>query len=158
MRDIERHHWLNTIVGVLDTAFHLTQEEQFHVVSILQSLLKSLDIPNRSTPLELPPALTLEMESEFYTAALSQPDKSDAVRHIREVGPRDSVVSMEAWRDALASMFCVAYPDLQPEEKLVLNKVLADVLEGLGVPRRAATFLPEDVLRAYRLLPESDVW
>lgn len=147
----ERHHWLNTLVGILDSAFHLTDEEQYYTISIVATLLESLEIPERGDPAELPPAVALEVTSSFYTVRLSSPrDAHNLVRPIREVTPGDVVVSIEAWVQALTGMVLVAYPDLDPLERVAAAKVFSDLLQSLGVPNRAASFFPEDVVQAYR--------
>lgn len=147
----ERHHWLNTLVGILDSAFHLTDEEQFFTIDITAKLLDSLDIPDRSRPAELPPAVALEVSSGFYTVRLSSPhDAPILVRPIRAANGTDTIVSVEAWVQALVGMVQVAYPDLDPLERLAASKIFSDLLTAIGVPIRVATFFPEDVVRAYR--------
>jgi hypothetical protein len=51
----ERYHWINVMVGVLDGAFHLTDNEQFRVIEIVSKLLERLHIPERSVPATRPP-------------------------------------------------------------------------------------------------------
>lgn len=158
MTDVERHHWLNTFLGIIDAAFNLTDAEQAHLIVIFRDLLKALQIPERGAPIEIPATLALEVTSSFHTIALAGPRDSQMQRPVRAAGPGDVVVSVEAWRDALAGLLDVAYPDLIPAERLLASKVLGDCLTGIGVPRRAAAFLPDDVVRAYRSLPESMTW
>ncbi len=149
---------MNTFLGILDSAFHLTEVEQVQLITIFRDLFAALDIPGRGEPAEIPAALALELSSSFFTVTLAGPRDNGFERPVRPAAPGDMVVSVEAWRDALAGMVLVAYPDLPPTEKLFLNKVLSDVLVGIGVPNRAAEFLPDDVVRAYRKLPEARVW
>ena len=52
-------------------------------------------------------------------------------------------------------MLYVAYPDLDPAERLVSAKVLDDLLMALGVPYRAASSVPDAVIRSYRESPDS---
>lgn len=144
---VERHHWINTIVGTLDQAFHLTDEEQFYSIDIVSRLLRSLDIPERSEPSVLPTPLVLEMSSQIYSTQLAGPRVSGIIRPIRQTNPDDIVVSIEAWVAALLAMFTTAYPDLTPTERIVTAKVLTDLLDGIGVPDRAAVFFPDNVVR-----------
>lgn len=149
---------MNTFLGILDSAFHLTEIEQVQLIAILRDLFAALNVPSRGEPAEIPAALALELSSNFFTVTLAGPRDNGTERPVRAATPQDMVVSVEAWRDALAGMVLVAYPDLLPTEKLFLDKVLSDVLVGIGVPNRAAEFLPDDVVRAYRRLPEARVW
>lgn len=158
MTSLERHHWLNTFLGILDSAFHLTEVEQVQLIGIFRDLFSALNIPSRGEPAEIPAALALELSSNFFTVTLAGPRDSGTERPVRPATAQDLVVSVEAWRDALAGMVLVAYPDLAPTEKLFLDRSLAYALGGIGVPHRAAEFLPEDVVRAYRKLPESRFW
>lgn len=145
----ERHHWLNTVVGLLDAAFRLTDEEQFFTIDIVARLLDSLDVPFRSEPEELPAAVLLEVTSSMFTVQLSAPRDSGVVRPVRSVVAGDMVVSVEAWRNALLGLVTTAYPDLDPTERMVAAKVLDDLLVAIGVPHRAAVFFPDEVVRAY---------
>jgi hypothetical protein len=144
---IERHHWINTIVGTLDQAFHLTDEEQFYAIDIINRLLASLDIPDRSLPEVLPTPIVLEMASAIYSTQLAGPRISGIIRPIRHSTTTDIVVSIEAWVEALLAMITTAYPDMTPNERFVSAKVLTDLLDAIGVPDRAALFYPDDVVR-----------
>lgn len=155
---VERHHWLNTFVGILDAAFHLTEIEQAQLIAIFRDLLVAVRVPERGTPEEIPAALALEVTSGFFTVSLAGPRDSGVVRPVRPAGPSDVVVSLEAWRGALVGMLTVAYPGMLPAERLLVDRVFTDVLAGIGVPQRAAEFLPGDVVRAYRTLPEYRTW
>lgn len=141
---------MNTIVGILDAAFHLTDEEQVFVFDIVGRLLDSLDIPHRSDPLVLPVPLVLEITSGIYSVQLNSPAVSGLVRPVRAVGHGDIVVSVETWRESLAGLLITAYPDLNPLERMVLAKVLTDLLDAIGLPDRAAVFFPDDVVRTAR--------
>lgn len=144
---VKRHHWINTIVGILDQAFHLTDEEQFYAIDITGRLLDSLYIPGRSMPQVLPTPVVLEMTSGLYSNQLAGPRISGVVRPIRRRTEEDVSVSVEAWREFLLSLLLVAYPDIDPTERIVTAKILTDLLTGIGVPNRAASFYPEDVIR-----------
>jgi hypothetical protein len=48
------------------------------------------------------------------------------------------------------SLITTAYPDLAPAERLVAAKVLRDLLDAIGAPDRASSFLPDDVVRISR--------
>jgi hypothetical protein len=157
MRRVERHHWLNTVVGILDSAFYLSDVEQVQVIAVVRDLLTALRIPERGDPEELPAPLALEVHSNYYTVALSGPRDSGVTRTVRRTNDSDLVVSLEAWRDALTGLFAAAYPELAPFERLTLAKVLSDLLAALGIPERAAAFFPHEVVNAYNRLPESRV-
>lgn len=154
---MERHHWLNALVGIIDGAFHLSDMEQLQVIGFVRRLLAALRIPERGEPRVLPSAVALEVSSGFYTVALNSPRESGVVRPVRGTTEADMVVSVDAWRDALLGLLLTAYPDLLPEEKLVAGTVLTEILLGLGVPQRAAAFFPDAVVRAYLASPESRV-
>lgn len=148
-REIERHHWVNTYVGLLDLAFRLSEDEQYYCASMLVQLLDHLDIPARGAPAQVPAAVALEAESGFYTVALYGPRDSGVTRPVREVGEGDIPVSIEAWRQMLLSMATAAYPDLAPIDRMLAAKVFTDILVGIGVPQRAASAYPEGLVRAY---------
>ncbi len=143
----QRSHWVNTLVGILDQAFHLTDEEQVFVVQVISRLLESLNIPDRSDSQTLPAPVALEISGGFYTRQLDGPRTSGIVRPVRHITEQDAVVSLEAWRETLLAMLLTAHPDLTPNERLVTAKVLADLLHAIGVPTRAAAFFPDDVIR-----------
>lgn len=145
-----RHHWLNTIVGILDGAFFLTDEEQFAVAGIIRQLLDALRIPDRGTPAVMPVPVAQEAAVGYYSLALASPRESGVVRPVRPATSIDVVVSVETWREALVGMFTTAYPDLSADERLVLSKVFHDLLAAIGAPQRAASHLPEVVMDAYR--------
>ena len=83
----ERHHWLNTYVGVLDGAFWLSDEEQYFTSDIIVRLLDSLCIPERGNPKELSPPVALEVASGYYTVQLSSPRDSGLQRSEQQVVP-----------------------------------------------------------------------
>lgn len=155
---VERHHWLNTFIGILDAAFHLTEIEQAQLIVILRDLLVAVRIPERGNPEEMPAALALEVTSNFFTISIAGPRDSGVARPVRAVGQGDVAVSLETWRTALVGMLTVAYPDMLPAERLLVDRVFTDVLAGIGVPQRAAEFLPGDVVRTYRSMPEFRSW
>lgn len=147
---VERYHWLNTIVGILDQAYHLTDEEQVHVLDIVNRLLDRLDIPDRSEPVVIPTPLAMEMSSGYYSTQLAGPRESGLVRPVRQTAHADMVVSVEAWCESLLSMLTTAYADLDSYERIGTAKILADLLDAIGVPDRAAAFFPDDLLRVAR--------
>lgn len=151
----QRHHWINTFVGLLDGAFHLTEAEQLEVIAILKQLLVALQIPERGTAESLPAPVALEISSGFYTIQLTHSRNAGYIRPVRAVAVTDTTVSAESWRDAFCGMLFTAYPQLSPAERLLLAKTFSDLLAALGVPARAAAFLPEAVVRAYRSSPEA---
>lgn len=146
----ERHHWINTIVGILDTAFHLSDEEQYFTVEILRRMLGALEIPGRSQPNRLPAAVALEVTSDFYNRQLHGTRRAGVRHPVRAATGNDLVASVESWRQALMNLLISAYPDLDPVERMLIAKVFNDLLVALGLPDRAASFFPEDVVRAYQ--------
>jgi len=147
---VERYHWLNTIVGILDQAFHLTDEEQIQVIAHVNHLLTELNIPDRSEPSVIPPPLALEMSASFYTTQLSGPRESGLIRPIRRTTHQDMVVSVQAWDEMFLTMLTTAYPDMTPIERIYTSKQISTLLDAIGVPDRAAAFFPEDVVRVAR--------
>lgn len=144
----ERHHWLNVFVGVLDDAFHLTEEEQFGVSVVSSRLLDSLNIPHRGVPATLPLPVVQEMHSGLYSMKLSRAAGLPP-RPVRVATPEDSVVAVEVWRDALEGMILTAYPDLEAPDRLRLAKAVTDLLAAIGVPQRAASHFPPSVVSSY---------
>lgn len=145
----ERHHWLNTIVGLLDSAFYLSAEEQYAAASIVGKLLDWLRIPDRALPGELPMAVVQEMHGGYYTIQLEAPAAAGTVRPVRGATDVDCVASLEAWCAALSGLITTAYPQLDPAEKLAIRKVFSDLLAAIGVPHRVAAFMPDQVLYAH---------
>jgi hypothetical protein len=148
MTTVERHHWLNTYAGILDTAFYLSDEELFAVTQIVQKTLNLLRIPERGAPAALPAALSHEVQAGYYTHALQSRD-TGVPRPVRHATENDCVASLEAWREALLTMLTTAYPDLGVEERLIVTKVFTDLLSNLGVPQRSAASHPDMVINAY---------
>ena len=151
---ITRANWINTIVGILNSAFILSEEEKYHVINITKRLLEALNIPERSTPEKLPAAVALEARSGFYSINLNQRSLLSS-SDIRQVTANDIVVSVESWRDALMGLLVTAYPDLTFEEKIITAKILTEMLSALGLPERAAIFFPQEVVRAFQESPEA---
>jgi len=151
---IERHHWLNTYLGILDSVFFLTENEEFHTIKILSDLLAALNIPDRSTPAIIPSSVALEAKSSFYTINLDGSRKSERDRLPRVVYDGDTIVSQEAWRDMFVNMLVTAYPDLSPEERVLISKIFSDLLTALGVPERMAAYFPDDVVKSWLSSPE----
>lgn len=146
---IPRHAFINTCLGIIDACFYLSDEEQFVTISIIRKLCEDLNIPDRGAPVNLAAPLALEVSSSFYTERLAGPRDCETPRIPRVADERDLVVSVETWRQALVTIFHAAYPDLEPVELVHLTRTLDDLLTGLGVPHRAATHLPDDVIRAF---------
>lgn len=148
----EPYHWVNVFVGTLDSAFHLVEEEQFFSSAILGELLEELHIGERPAPSSIPAALALEIEASFYTVGIAKPRESEVVRPIREVVAGDAAVSVEAWSQTFVTMLTISYPSIDPLEQMMAAKVFSDLLTSLGVPRRAAFYTPDDVMRAYNAI------
>lgn len=146
----ERHHWLNAVVGLLDRAFLFDPTEQFFVIDIVGRLLDHLNIPDRAVAASLPSPVALEVRSGFYTVALGGSAEMSQGRRPRAVGRHDVTASVDAWRHALLAMFIAAYPDLQAHERMVAAAILDDLLVAVGLPGRAATCHPDEVVAAVR--------
>ena len=152
-RTATRDHWVNTVVGVLDSAFYLSPEEQLAAAQIVTALLNKLHIPARGIPKTLPMPLVQEVHANYYSTAL-EAVLSGRDRSIRAVSGNDCYTSLEAWRTGIESMFALAYPDLTGPERMLLAKVVNDLLAAIGVPNRAASYFPEMVLRAHKEIGE----
>jgi hypothetical protein len=145
-----RHAWLNTIVGMLDAAFILTDEELFFTQQIVRELLIALRIPSRGAPINVPTPLAAELNGSFWSVQLTSPGRDNTMlRRPRATQPFDTTVTLEAWRNTMVTLLVSAYPDLTPLEQLAATKVFDDLLAALGVPARAARFVPVDVVRAH---------
>lgn len=143
--------WLATYVGLLNDAFSLTDDEQFEVRRIVKMLLEALRVGGRPAPAVVPLLVRQEMMSGHFSSSLDRANPPP----VRPVTGRDCVASAEAWRTPLEAMLLTAYPDLSPDEVLLMRKVFSDLLAALGVPRRAAAFFPESVLAAHREISDS---
>jgi hypothetical protein len=146
----ERYHWINTIVGILDQAYHLNDTEQVRVIEIVNGLLEGLNVPDRSDPVVIPAPLAHEVATGTYAAQLAAPRENGLIYTARTVEGNDIVVSIEAWCEALIDLLVTAYPDLSPVERFASAKILSDLLNAIGLPDRAASFFPDDVVRAAR--------
>lgn len=144
--DIE--HWVFAIVGILDQAFHLREDEQTNAEAVVVRLLRALRIPERADPAALPMAVVWEMASGLYSRQLES--AAGDHRRPRRVESGDVHVSVAAWRETLLRMLLTAYPELEPVERMAAAKVFSDLLVALGLPERASSFLPESVLRTAR--------
>lgn len=149
---VERHHWVNVLVGVLDSAFHLTDQEQAATAAIVHKLLTNLHVPGRGTPVNLPIPVVQEMHSNLYSLQLESTRRAATPREVRGTTSHDSVVTIEAWREALESMLLSAYPNLRAEERIIMAKVFTDLLAAIGVPNRAAAHFPPSVVAAHNKL------
>lgn len=154
MRKVKRHHWLNTIVGILDSAFNLSPMEQIGTLDVVNKILKKVNIPDRSLPSNLPAPVSFEAESGIFSAQLSNARNISKSYESHPVTGSDMVISAEAWRDALVGLIITSYPDLTADEKLFLNIGFTDLLDSLGIPERKAYFFPQTVITAYRNSPE----
>jgi len=152
---IERHHWINTYLGILDSVFFLSDEEQYHTIKIVTSLLTALNVPERGLPVLVPASVAVEAKNSYYSISLDARQKSSFERHPRVLESNDITVSIDAWRDSLLNMLVTAYPDFQAEEKILAAKIFTELLEALGLPNRAAAYFPDDVVRAWNVSPEA---
>jgi hypothetical protein len=150
-----RYVWLNTMVGILDAAFVLTDEEAFFCQEIVGRLLDTLNIPGRGAVAVLPSPVLAEMESSMWSVQLHGGRERMELHRPRPVVAGDTVVSVDVWREALTGMLFNAYPDLDGYERLAVSKITDDMLVALGLPNRAARFLPADVVRSHVMLNSS---
>ena len=134
------------MVGILDQAFYLSEEEQACVFEVVDRLFSSLQIPARGPAVDLPMPVVLETSADFYSKQMAGPHTSGIVRPARPASSDDIVVSVDAWQEAMLEMIVVAYPALAPVERLTAAKVLTDLLVAIGVPARAAAFYPAGVV------------
>lgn len=148
----ERHDWLNALVGTLDIAFHLTDDEQYLVASIVRQLLDGLNIPDRGDPQVLPTAVALEAAAHIYSEQLGVGRDHGLARTVRAAQQLDVVASLATWREALLGMLLTGYPDITGVERAIALKIIAELLVGIGVPDRAAAVYPDDVIRLYQQL------
>jgi hypothetical protein len=147
---VDRHHWVNTVVGFIDSVWNLTPEELAPAIRVVRALLERLDVPGRGEPVEIPAPLALEVDGGFYATQINAVYDSGLLRPVRKLGPRDIQYPIEVWCASLTSMFTKAYPGLDPIERVYLTKAFLDLLTSLGVPDRAPVYIPEDVARAAR--------
>jgi len=147
---IERHHWLNTVVGLIDSVWHLTPEEQYQTIRVVRALLERLAVPERGAPREIPASLALEVDGAYYNTQLNSTYDSGAPRPIRRVERTDYTLPVEVWCSSLTSLFTTAYPDLDPIERVLLTKTFLDLLTSLGADERSPSHIPEDVARVAR--------
>ncbi len=144
---VERHHWVNTVIGFLDATWHLTDIELVQVSRIVGAVLDILHIPDRGEPKEIPLPLMMEVGAGFYSRSMAASADATTPRPVRELSEGDVSFSPDIWRAAIANLFTSAYPDLDGMERVYLDKTIADVLTALGVDRRAPQFVSEDVAR-----------
>lgn len=147
--NVERSTWINTIAGMLDQAFSLTDEEFFFCSQVVRQLLGALRIPERGAPSAMPAALALEAKGGMYSLQVHGSRDAGVQRPVRATAAGDVVVTLEAWRQALLNLICSAYTDLTEVEVLTAAKTFDDLLIGIGVPQRAAAYVPSDVVRAH---------
>lgn len=147
--DASRADWINTFVGILDTALSLDDAELIATTDVMTGLLDRLAVPGRNRPRELPVAVALEKSAGVYSSQIHGTRDAGLQRRSARIGPADLSVELEAWRDALLSMLTSAYPDLEGFERLEATVILDQLLISLGLPDRACSFLPDDVVRAH---------
>jgi hypothetical protein len=147
---VERHHWVNTVVGLLDAVWHLSLEERVWSSRIVGGVLDELRIPERGPAAQIPAHLAYEVEVGRY-GRLVNGDLDSGVEHRpRPATPSDHPVPFDVWRQTFVSLFTTAYPDLDGVERVFLTKVFGELLTAIGVGPRAAQFVPDDVVRIAR--------
>lgn len=139
----QRHHWLNTLVGIVDQTFNLTDEERFGVTSVFSTLLNRLQIPERGTPAAMPIPVAQEVAGNYYSNALANASNANYTREVRPASQNDIAVPIDTWREAYIGMFLTAYPNISGEERLLLSKAFQDLFAAIGAPHRAPTHLPD---------------
>jgi hypothetical protein len=144
----ERHTWVNTMVGMLDTAFALSDEELVWTTDMVGQLLGGLRIPERGDPDQLPAAVALELIAGHFTDQIYEPRDAGVFQIPRAALPAERLPTLEAWREALLNLVTSSY-QLTPGERFAATTVLDDILTGLGLPARAPRYVPDDVLRAH---------
>jgi hypothetical protein len=147
MDKIERYHWVNMYLGILDGAFTLTEEEQHDIIKEIKLLLDRLNIPKRSNPIEIPSALALEVRASFYTNLLNKNIKRGNEANLDQENILK--VSIEAWRDPFLNWLILAYPDLDGEERIIAANTFEKLLKNLRLPNRVPYYLPDDVIKAH---------
>lgn len=141
-----RADWINTLVGVIDAAFHLHPEEQRAAAAIVGQTLDFLNIPDRGVPRELPATVASEVLRGHYSRSLHGGVAEGSARVVRHVTAADHRASVDSWREALVQMLTIAYPDLDGTEQIGVHRAVNDLLLGIGVPDRAPTTLPDAVV------------
>lgn len=144
-----RAQWVNTIAGIIDAAFILTPEELFAAEARISELCVQLRIPERPLNGSIPAPLMCELASGFYAVQL------DACRNATNRTPRPAnseelVVDADIWRNAIVALITSAYTDLTGPERLLTAYATDLLLHDLGVPYRAARFIPDAVVREHR--------
>lgn len=142
-----KHHWLNTIVGQIDAAFLLTQEELFATSKVVGELLDNIRIEDRGMPAVLPTPLVAELSTSYWAVQLHSTDRLGShARNPRRVDDSDITVSLDVWRNSLSGLVLTAFPDMSPIERIIVAKTFDALLESLGVPNRAPRFIPDNAV------------
>jgi hypothetical protein len=141
------HHWLNTLAGQIDAAFSLTQEELYAVTKILSGMLENLDLEGRDDPAVIPTPLLAEMNSRYWAIQLHSVDRlSSHASAPRSRRDEDTVVSLDAWRNALVDQLLTAYPCISPIERVITYKTMDSLLDAIGVQFRSPKYIPESMI------------
>ena len=147
--------WTACLVGQFEATWGLTPEEHYYCFSIIEDLLRNLNIPDRSTPKIIPLALYQELAGGFWTRILRSSDESGfaIVGAFRpKVHRLQDHIPVETWCEFFVSQLALAYPDLRAEESLVLKKVMFDVLAALRVHERRTQMVTDQLASVHRLL------
>lgn len=148
---VERTHWRNTIVGILDAAFLFDAGEHMACDRVVGDLLRILRIPERAPSGSVPLEVMQEAENRTYSLQMyERHHQGSAVA--RATTAQDCVTSPDSWRASLMTLITSAYPDLSAEERLLAATCFQDLLAQIGVPQRAATYFPPGVLAAHNEL------
>lgn len=164
---VERHHWVNTILGTLSTAFRLTDVEEYNILLRVGRLLDILRIPDRGPVTTMRADLATEVVSGYFsdiTNPWTNPSSGEDIlpeadSSIRAAAKTDIRVPLASWLTALTGLFTSSYSDFTIEELADLRRELTYILEGLGLhdecdtnpekPIRVTNFLTEDVMRSF---------
>ena len=164
---VERHHWVNTILGTLSTAFSLTDKEEYNILLRVGRLLDLLRIPERGPIATMRADLATEVVSGYFTDITNPWRNPDAISDdaldetnssIRIAAKTDIHVPLRLWLTALTGLFTTSYSDFSPGELEDIRRELTYILEGLGLhdegdanpekPIRVTNYLTEDVMRS----------
>lgn len=146
LEHVSRHHWLNTLLGIVDSVWNLSPEELVYASQQITQMLVTINIPERGTPHIIPAPLALEVDGGFYALQLDAPYDSNEPRPVRQLENRDISLPVDVWVSSLVSLVTTAYT-LEPIERLYLVKGFTELLADLGTEKRAPVYVPEDVVR-----------
>ena len=151
MSTISREDWTNTYTGMLDAAFRLTIEEQYFVDNILTELFTALNIPARNhSGGSVPVSVVLENSSHIYSTQRGGVNTAKLTRPVYATTASTlNTVPVSTWASTLLDMLTRSFPDLDAAERTAASATFTQILAGIGVPRRQAMYVPDDVVQMY---------